>query len=444
MLSGRKRRGKGAPGKGRRTRGQMEKETLYSLLILAPLGGLLLGFLLGWGVRRTDDSKFKEETDNLRMTNRELSQEIARAEQELSRQKEIATKIPMVVKKLSGRVPPEAIPAIAVRFVKDFFHASQVGYFAPAGKEETYTLVEGVGFPEGWKGTIHLGVDEGILGMAIQSRVIATREGYLTSRLAWPAGIRSLEKNGVSPDFVVPVAMDGTIRGALVVGSSIVDIGKETSFASMIADLIGNAYKQTTEFESVEYSASIDPLTKLFTRGHFAQRFEVEVRRAKNYAHPLSVLLIDIDHFKNVNDTYGHAAGDLILMNLGQILRKVIRSSDLPARFGGEEFVIMMTSASKEQAFTTADNLRKIIESTEFKIPGRESPLTMTVSGGVSTYPEDGNTTTDLLRVADESLYEAKQAGRNRIAIRKEFGLDGKPLPMENRVPGKEPLLRQK
>ena len=420
----------------------MEKETLYSLLILAPLGGLLLGFLLGWGVRRSDDSKFKAETDDLRLTNRELSQDIARTQQELSRQKEIATKIPIVVKKLSGRVSPESIPAIAVRFVKDFFHASQVGYFAPAGKEDMYTLVEGVGFPEDWKGTIQIAVNEGILGMAMQSKVIATREGYLTARLAWPAGIRSLEKNGVSPDLVAPVAMDGKIRGALVVGLSIIDIGKETNFVSMIADLIGNAYKQTTEIESVEYSASIDPLTKLFTRGHFAQRFEVEVRRAKSYAHSLSVLLFDIDHFKNINDTYGHAAGDLILMKLGEILRKSVRSSDLPARFGGEEFVVMMTSANKEQAYTSADNLRKIVESTEFRIPGRESPLTVTVSGGVSTYPADGGTTTDLLRMADESLYEAKQAGRNRIALRKEVGLDGKPLPLGKRVPGKEPLRR--
>jgi diguanylate cyclase (GGDEF)-like protein len=420
----------------------MEKETLYSLLILSPLAGLFLGFLLGWGIRRSDDSKFQAETDNLRLTNRELSQDIARTQKELSRQKEIATKIPIVVKRLSGRVSTDTIPAIAVRFMKDFFHASQVGYFAPAGKEEMFTLVEGVGFPEDWKGKIQLADDEGILGMAVQSMVIATKERYLTERLTWPTGVRSLEKNGVSPDLVAPVTMNGQIRGALVVGLSVIDIGKEIPFVSMVADLIGSAYKQTTEIESVEYSASVDPLTKLFTRGHFAQRFETEVRRAKNYAHPLSVLLIDIDHFKKINDTYGHAAGDLILMKLGEILRKVIRSSDLPARFGGEEFVVMMTSASKEQAFTSADNLRKIVESTEFRIPGRESPLTVTVSGGVSTYPADGDTTTDLLRMADESLYEAKQTGRNRIALRKEFGLDGKPIPMGKRLPGKEPLRR--
>jgi diguanylate cyclase (GGDEF)-like protein len=420
----------------------MEKETLYSLLILSPLVGLFLGFLLGWGIRRSENSKFQSEIDNLRLINRDLSQDIARTQQELTRQKEIATKIPIIVKKLSGRVSPNTIPAIAVRFVKDFFHASQVGYFAPAEREEMVTLVEGVGFPEDWKGKIKLAFDEGILGMAIQTMVVATREGYLTARLTWPAGIRSLEKNGVSPDLVAPVTMNGKVRGVLVVGLSVIDIGKESPYLSMITDLIGNAYKQTTEIESVEYSASVDPLTKLFTRGHFTQRFETEVRRAQNYAHPLSVLMIDIDHFKKINDTYGHAAGDLILMKLGEILRKVVRSSDLPARIGGEEFVVMMTSANKEQAFTSADNLRKIVESTEFRIPGRESPLKVTVSGGVSTYPADGGTTTDLLRVADDSLYEAKQRGRNRIGRRKEFGLDGKPLPMGKRLPEKEPLPR--
>ncbi|MBK5095163.1 MAG: hypothetical protein JJE32_05720, partial [Deltaproteobacteria bacterium] len=146
----------------------MEKETLYSLLILSPLGGLLLGFLLGWGTLRSQDSKSQTETDNLRLTNRELSQDITRIQKELSRQREIATKIPIAVKRLSGRLSNDAIPAIAVRFMKDFFHASQVGYFAPVGKEEVFTLVEGVGFPEDWKGKIQLAADEGILGMAVQ------------------------------------------------------------------------------------------------------------------------------------------------------------------------------------------------------------------------------------------------------------------------------------
>jgi len=406
----------------------MERETLFSLLILAPLGGVILGFLLGWGIRRSDDATIAAETEDLRRINRELSQEVIKAQQELSRKRDIVTKIPMVVKRLSGRMSPDAIPAIGVRFAKEFFHASQVGYFAPAGSEDQFTLVEGVGFPLDWKGTVRLAADEGILGMSLQHKTIITHEDFLTSRTKWPTGIHSLEKNGISPDFVAPVTMNGNVVGILVVASSIVQGRDEIPFVSMIAELLGNAYKHTTEIESVEHSASIDPLTKLFTRGHFAQRFEMEIRRARNYAHPLSVFLLDIDHFKNVNDTHGHSAGDLILVKLGEILRQSVRSSDIAARFGGEEFIVLMMSAGKEQALNMAENVRNIVESTEFRIPGLQSPLKVTISGGVATYPADGDSTTDLLRKADEALYKAKQTGRNRIVVVPEFGLDGKPL----------------
>ncbi len=406
----------------------MERETLFSLLILAPLGGVILGFLLGWGVRRSDDATFAAELDDLRRINRELSQEVIKVQQELSRKRDIVTKIPMVVKRLSGRMSPDAIPAIGVRFAKEFFHASQVGYFAPADSEDQFTLVEGVGFPLDWKGTVRLAADEGILGMSLQHKTIITHEDYLTSRTKWPTGIHSLEKNGISPDFVAPVTMNGNVVGILVVASSIVQSRDEIPFVSMIAELLGNAYKHTTEIESVEHSASIDPLTKLFTRGHFAQRFEMEIRRAKNYAHPLSLFLLDIDHFKNINDTHGHSAGDIILLNLGEIVRQSVRSSDIAARFGGEEFVVLMMSAGKEQALNMAENMRNIVESTEFRIPGLQSPLKVTISGGVATYPADGDSTTDLLRKADESLYKAKQTGRNRIVVVPEYGLDGKPL----------------
>ena len=406
----------------------MERETLYSLLILAPLGGVLLGFLLAWGVRRSADATAAAETDHLKRANQELSQEVIKVQQELSRKRDIATKIPMVVKRLSGRLSPDAVPAIGVRFAREFFHASQVGYFAPAGNGDQFTLVEGVGFPLDWKGKVRLAADEGILAMCLQNKTITTREEYLTSRTKWPTGIHSLEKNGISPDFVAPVTVNGNVVGLLVVASSIVQSRDEIPFVSMIAELLGNAYRHTTEIESVEYSASVDPLTKLFTRGHFAQRFETEIRRAKNYAHPLSLFLLDIDHFKNINDTYGHSAGDLILTKLGQILRQSVRSSDIAARFGGEEFVVMMLSAGKEQSFAFSENLRKIVESTEFRIPGQQSALQVTISGGVTTYPIDGESTIDLLRKADDALYEAKKTGRNRIVLVPEFGLDGKPL----------------
>jgi len=138
--------------------------------------------------------------------------------------------------------------------------------------------------------------------------------------------------------------------------------------------------------------------------------------------------LLDIDHFKKVNDTYGHPVGDIILTSLGEILTKDIRSSDFAARYGGEEFTVVMRPASKEQANTLANNLRQIVESTEFRIPGQEHPLRVTISGGLATFPEDGTSTTELIQSADEALYEAKQTGRNRIVRAHQIGLDGSPV----------------
>jgi len=398
------------------------------LLILAPIIGVVSGVLLGWALRKSRDASEEADTERLRLRYQEVSQDLSLLREELTRKREIATKIPMIARSLSGSLPVNAIPPIAVRFMRDFFHATAVGFFASRKGENHLTLIEGVGFPEDWKGTIRIDPQDGMLGMAFMNRIVATMDEYHVIRGQFPAGVNSLERYGVSPDLVAPVSINGKVMGALVVAGSAVSIKEEIAFASMIADLLGSAFQHATTIESVEQSASIDALTKLYTRGHFSQRFETEIRRSKNYGHSLSIILLDIDHFKSVNDTYGHQAGDIILMRLGEILRKSVRSSDIVARFGGEEFVVLMTSASRQQAHSFGENLRKTIESTEFKIPGKEFPLKMTISGGVATFPKDGDSTADLLRVADKALYDAKQKGRNRIAVTQEVGLDGEPL----------------
>ena len=406
----------------------MGQELFSPLLGITAMTGTILGFLIGWVVRRSRHAAEKQESERLMRSYQELSQDSITLQEELTRKREIASRIPMIVSSLSGRMPINAIPPIAVRFMKEFFHASQVGFFAQAKGEKSFTLIEGVGFPADWKGKIRLDPEAGILGMALHNNIVATRDDYLAVRGQFPAGIHSLEKNGVSADLVAPVSMDLSIVGALVVGSSTVRISEETPLASMIADLIGNAFQHATTIESVEQKASIDPLTKIFTRGHFIHLFEAEIRRARNYSHPLSLLLLDIDHFKKVNDTYGHPVGDIILTSLGEILTKDIRSSDFAARYGGEEFTVVMRPASKEQANTLANNLRQTVESTEFRIPGQENPLRVTISGGLATFPEDGTSTTELIQSADEALYEAKQTGRNRIVRAHQIGLDGSPV----------------
>lgn len=154
-----------------------------------------------------------------------------------------------------------------------------------------------------------------------------------------------------------------------------------------------------------------DPLTRLFNRRHFDAEFEREFKRAKRYNNPLSVAIIDIDFFKRINDTYGHLCGDFVLKEIAYIITDNFRQTDEIFRFGGEEFVVILTETSSETACVPLERLRKRIESKSFKYNGED--LHITVSIGVSS--DTSSTCSDMLDKADKALYEAKNSGRNTV-----------------------------
>ena len=130
----------------------------------------------------------------------------------------------------------------------------------------------------------------------------------------------------------------------------------------------------------------------------------------------MSVALFDIDRFKRINDRYGHPAGDVVLREIASFLRERTRSTDAVVRYGGEEFAVLMATADSDVAFDQADRIRAEIEKTPFLVPGEAEPVQMTISGGVATYPQNGQTISELIAVADAGLYHAKESGRNRIS----------------------------
>jgi diguanylate cyclase (GGDEF)-like protein len=402
--------------------------TIFFLLVVAFLAGGSLALIIRKATSKPGNGGTPGEVLLLEQRLREVSQELAKSNEELNRKREIAFHVPTIVRRLRSRLTPNAIPGVAVRIAKDFFQASHAGYFAPLTESDEFTMVEGVGFPEEWKHTIRISPNEGILGLALQNRIVVTRDEYRSFRGNQPAGISPIEKAGIAVDLVAPVFGMSRILGAILVGGCKVRVNEERQYASMLADLLSTAYQTALSIESVERDAAIDGLTQIYNRRFFSLWFENEIRRAKNYSQPLSLLILDIDHFKKVNDTWGHNTGDMVLRKLAEILRAHTRNSDLTARYGGEEFVVVMTSSNKDQAFIHAENLRATIADMEVKVSGHEAPLKVTITCGVATYPEDGENTTDLLRAADEALYEGKQGGRNRVVRAALVGLDGKPL----------------
>jgi diguanylate cyclase (GGDEF)-like protein len=158
-----------------------------------------------------------------------------------------------------------------------------------------------------------------------------------------------------------------------------------------------------------------DSLTRLYNRKHLMETLDREVTRSERYSHPFSLLIIDIDHFKKYNDTYGHLAGDEVLRRLASVFKETIRSSDYAARYGGEEFIIILPEISPEQGVEAAERIRRKVAEQRFE--GDGEAIEVTISVGVASYPENGEDAETVIRNADEALYEAKKLGRNQVTL---------------------------
>ena len=158
-------------------------------------------------------------------------------------------------------------------------------------------------------------------------------------------------------------------------------------------------------------------LTGLFNKTYIRQRLEEEFYRSKRYNHPLSLMMIDLDNFKALNDHFGHTVGDHLLRYFSQVIADTIRPSDIAARYGGEEFLIILPETYKEEAQAVAGRLLKRISLYPFRVDSRKEEVPFTISIGLTTYPEHGESAEELVVLADMALYQAKKDGKNKVAV---------------------------
>ncbi len=180
-----------------------------------------------------------------------------------------------------------------------------------------------------------------------------------------------------------------------------------------VADICAAAIQNARYFEKVRQLAYVDGLTGIFNRRYFEMRMAEEIERAQRYEGELSVIMIDIDNFKKLNDEFGHLLGDETLRQVSTIFAQNLRKVDIACRYGGEEFVILAPQTSGEHAHAVAEKLRKVVEGWSF--PGVPRPVTITA--GVCSFPANGRTRDELVKAADDALYLAKQGGRNRVHL---------------------------
>jgi diguanylate cyclase (GGDEF)-like protein len=252
--------------------------------------------------------------------------------------------------------------------------------------------------------------------------VVAARAGVPLGRVrarlfAPPGSGLSAEETALDGFAWFPVETNGRLTGMLAMtGRAVGKMTPETrAFLAQIANQAHIVLENSRLFERVRNLAIRDSLTDLFNHRHIMDLVNHEFERVGRYQNAFSVLMIDLDHFKRINDQHGHPAGDAVLREMALLLRDQLRATDSLGRYGGEEFVAVLPHTGAEESRQTAERIRYQVQQRRFH--AGESEVRLSVSVGMATCPAPGVGSSEaLLREADKALYRAKEAGRNRVA----------------------------
>ena len=204
------------------------------------------------------------------------------------------------------------------------------------------------------------------------------------------------------------------VNNSKVEGSQELKKGDVIKMGAIALKYLPKGDPERLTYDKLQHEANTDGLTGCFNKSYFNKRLDLEVKKSKVTGDPLSLIIFDLDHFKKLNDNFGHDAGDYVLKEKAQLLRENgIRQGDVFARYGGEEFVVLLPSTNLKQAFEIAERLRKLVQDHNFVYDNQKLPVTASI--GVADYRQGVETGTDLFKRADKAVYQSKEGGRNQV-----------------------------
>lgn len=234
---------------------------------------------------------------------------------------------------------------------------------------------------------------------------------------SWAKGQPTRTITQTFDSVIVPVLTDDSVIALLRLKRSHAPFtADELRFLEAVVNQTALALERAKLIAFLENLSITDALTGIANRRHFEWRLSEEVERARRYKYPLSALMLDLDHFKQINDTYGHQVGDTVLQQVAQRLKHSLRRTDFLARYGGEEFVILAPQTPSERALVLAERIRQVIAKSPIPVADNLQ-IHITVSVGVAVFPDHAQNEIGLVRAADAALYKAKQLGRNRVCV---------------------------
>ena len=218
--------------------------------------------------------------------------------------------------------------------------------------------------------------------------------------------------------LTLPLTVEGEILGCLSLNSDQPNAfdAQDLQFLSVIGYQMAATLKHFQRLSSIKNIAIYDTLTGLYNRRYFEERLGVEAQKSFFSNTPLSLVMVDIDHFKKVNDTFGHTEGDQVLCMISSLLKASVRKKDTVSRYGGEEFILILPEAGLDESFVIAERIRRLVEKSPFEVG--KTQVNLTLSMGISNFPSHrAKSKEELVKMADQALYDAKRGGRNKVCI---------------------------
>jgi diguanylate cyclase (GGDEF)-like protein len=323
--------------------------------------------------------------------------------------------LPEMLRQMFSATARRGVGPLALRLIEHLLRPEQAAIFVALPNRRRLSLASGSGLPAEMPRGFEIEYGHGRVGHVAESLVAMDEADFRGATTLVRRQLDATATRGLRADVVAPIAADRVLLGVVCAGGIRTRYGQEKRLLKLVADLTAVALGYVTRMRSTDEAVDLDGLTGVFNRRYFDHRLVQEIQKAEREGAPLSLLILDLDHFKQYNRSNGHVIGDEVLRKIGQLLKTSIREDDVAARYNGAEFVVLYPRAGKALATRLAHGLRHAIEAFPFQNRSAQPNGRLTVSGGVATFPEDSSSPGDLLRCADQALYEAKAAGGNRV-----------------------------
>ena len=345
-----------------------------------------------------------------------LGRQLHEVEARSKEQSEVFQVLPDLVRQMFSATGKRPMYPVVVKLVELFFRPTQVAIFVALPNERKLRLVDGSGLPESLGRSAVIEYGQGRPGHVAETRMAMDEADFASVTNITRLQLESTAIEELRAEVVAPIVYDDELLGVITVGGAALRNDHEKRLLKMVADLTASALAHVQQLKASQEQANMDGLTETYNKRYLQARLGEDLHKAEMGNGCLSLMILDIDHFKHYNDTNGHLEGDDVLKRIGAILKHAVRDdTDVVVRYGGEEFVILFPGATKAVASRQAENIRRAVETHPFKHAARQPLGAVTISGGVASFPEDARNAVALLRAADQALYEAKAAGRNRI-----------------------------